>query len=121
MGLKLPSPSSFLSETSNVRCRQCDAVTWSPICTLCLKLVCNRQNKQAKCSPFRDAAKLFIKAFFFFFGSNSLLQLKHQNPKGESKQTAGLESKRKKELLFQAVGNASYELKEYFPWLLGNI
>lgn len=69
------------------------------------------------------AAKLFTKAasFFFFFGSNSLLQLKHQNPKGESKQTAGLESKRKKELLFQAVGNASYELKEYFPWLLGNI
>lgn len=65
MELKLPSPLSFLSETTNIHCRHCDAVTWSPICRLCSMLVCNRQNKLAKCSPFRDACcQTFHKSHF---------------------------------------------------------
>lgn len=55
MGLELPSLLSSLFESSNVCCRRCNTITWSPVCTLCSKLECNRQNSQAKCSPFREA------------------------------------------------------------------
>lgn len=67
MWLKMPSLSSFLSETSNVHCRQRDVVTWSPICTLCSKLACNRQNKQSKCSPSDSLRPNFLQKLPFFF------------------------------------------------------